>query len=70
MQRIGREQALEIAIDVLTPELRRAAFELAAEVAIAGNSYPGQKRKILEELVTKMSIEKNFMATIEKRLDR
>jgi len=62
MRRVDREKALEIAIEALTPELRKTAFELATEVVITGNALPNQKRKILEKLVTKMSIETQFAA--------
>ena len=68
MQMVGREKALEIAMEVLSPELRNTAFELAAEVVIKGNTLPEQKTKILEELVTKMSIEAQFAATVIERL--
>ena len=65
---VGREKALEIAMEVLSPELRKTAFELAAEVVIKGNTLPEQKTKILEELATKMSIEAQFAATVIERL--
>ncbi len=68
MQRVDREKALEIAMEVLSPELRNTAFELAAEVVIKGNTLPDQKTKTLEELVTKMSIEAQFAATVIERL--
>ena len=48
MQMVGREKALEIAMEVLSPELRNTAFELAAEVVIKGNSLSDQKTKILK----------------------
>ncbi|MDX2453502.1 hypothetical protein [Desulfosarcina sp.] len=57
-----------MAIEVLTPELRKTAFELAAEVVIKGNTISDQKTKFLEELLTKMSIEAQFATTIIERL--
>jgi len=70
MRKVGREKALEIAMEVLSPELRKTTFELAAEVVIKGNTRPDQKTRILEELVTKMSIETQFAATIIERLNK
>ncbi|MEA3437862.1 MAG: hypothetical protein U9R43_15455 [Thermodesulfobacteriota bacterium] len=70
MQRFDREKALEIAMEALSPELRNTAFELAAEVVIKGNALPNQKRKILEKLVTKMSIETQFAAKVIERLNK
>lgn len=70
MQRVDREKALEIAIEVLTPELRKTAFELATEVVITGNALPNQKRRILEKLVTKMSIETQFAAKAIERFNK
>lgn len=70
MQIVDREKALEVAVEVLTPELRKTAFELAAEVVITGNALPEQKRKILEKLVTKMSIETQFAAKVIERLNK
>jgi hypothetical protein len=68
MPMVGREKALEIAVEVLSPELRNTAFELAAEVVIKGNTLSDPKTKILEELVTKMSVEAQFAATVIERL--
>jgi hypothetical protein len=70
MRRVDREKALEIAIEVLTPELRKTAFELATEVVISGNALPNQKRMILENLVTKMSIETKLAAKAIERLNK
>ncbi len=70
MREVDREKALEAALEVLWPELRNAAFELAAEVVMTGNQLPDQKRKILEKLVTKMFIEAQFAARIIKRLNK
>ncbi|MBT4364344.1 MAG: hypothetical protein HOD17_07640, partial [Desulfobacteraceae bacterium] len=64
MRNIEREKVLEIAMEILTPELRKTAFELAAEVIMTGNELPDQKSKILEKLVTKMSIEIQFAAKV------
>ena len=68
MRGVDREKALENAMEVLSPELRNTAFELAAEVAIKGKTLPDQKAKTLEELVTKMSIDAQFAATVIERL--
>ena len=70
MRKVGREKALEIAMEVLSPELRNTAFELAAEVVMTGNELPDQKRKILEKLVKKMFIETQFAATVIERLNK
>ena len=70
MRNVGREKALEIALEVLSPELRKTAFELATEVVIKGNTLQDQKTEILEELVTKMSIEKQFAETVIERLNK
>ena len=70
MRRIDREKALEIAIEALTPELRKTAFELATKVVITGNALPNQKRMILEKLVTQMSIERPISAKAIERLNK
>ena len=70
MRMVDREKALEMAMEVLTPELRKTAFEFAAEVVITGNALPDQKRKILEKLVTKMSIETEFATKVIERLKK
>ena len=70
MRKVDREKAFEIAMEMLTPELRKTAFELAAEVVITGNELPDQKRKTLEKLVTKMSIETQFAAKVIERLNK
>ncbi len=70
MRKVGREKALVIAMEVLPPELRNTAFELAAEVVMTGNELPDQKRKILEKLVKKMFIEAQFAATVIERLNK
>jgi hypothetical protein len=70
MRKVDREKAFEIAMEMLTPELRKTAFELAAEVVMTGNELPDQKRKILEKLVTKMSIETQFAAKVIERLNK
>ncbi len=70
MQRVGRKKALENAMKVLTPELMKTAFEVAAEVVITGNALPDQKREILEQLVTKMSIETQFAAKVIERFNK
>ena len=61
---------MEIAIEALTPELRKTAFEFATEVVITGNALPDQKRKILEKLVTKMSVETQFAAKVIERFNK
>ena len=70
MRRVDREKALEIAIEALTPEFRKTAFELATEVVITGNALPNQKRMILEKLITKMSIETQLAARAIRRLNK
>jgi hypothetical protein len=70
MEIVDREKALKIAIQLLTPELRKTAFEFAAEVVMTGNALPEQKRKIIEKLVTKMSIETQFATKVIERLKK
>lgn len=70
MRIVDREKALEFAMEVLTPDLRKTAFEFAAEVVFTGNARPDQKRKILEKLMKKMSIETQFSAKVMEQLNR
>jgi len=70
MRRVDREKALEIAIEALTPELRKTAFKLAVEAIFAGNALPNQKRMILEKIATKMSIETQIAAKAIEKLNK
>lgn len=65
-----REKALEAAIKVLTPEFRKEAFELVAEIIMTGDDQPNQKNKILEELVFKMSIDKQFASKVVEQFNK
>ncbi len=64
MQKLDREKAIDLAMEVLTPDLRKTAFEFATEVVVTGDSLPHQKRKILEQLVEKMSIDSSLLKVI------
>jgi hypothetical protein len=60
-------KAVEIANDVLTPELRKTAFELAAEVALSDKVLTDEKKRVLDTLETNLSIDsKVARKTIEK----
>jgi hypothetical protein len=69
MRKVDKDRAFEIAMEILTPELRKTAFELAAEVVITGNKLLYQKREILEKLMEKMSIETQFAGRFIERLN-
>jgi hypothetical protein len=63
-------KAVEIANDVLTPELRKTAFELAAEVALPDKVINDEKKAVLDTIETKLSIDSEFARkTIEKFID-
>jgi hypothetical protein len=60
-------KAVEIASDVLTPDLRKTAFELAVEVALPERVLTDEKKAVLEKLETKLLIDSIFaQKTIEK----
>ena len=69
MRKVDRDKAFEIAMEMLTPELRKTAFELAAEVVITGNKLLDQKREFLEKLMEKMYIETQFAGKFIERLN-
>ena len=69
MRKVDRDKAFEMAMEMLTPELRKTAFEMAAEVVITGNKLLDQKREILEKLMEKMSIETQFAGKFIERLN-
>ena len=69
MRKVDRDKAFEMAMEMLTPELRKTAFEMAAEVVITGNKLLDQKREILEKLIEKMSIETQFAGKFIERLN-
>ena len=69
MRKVDRDKAFEMAMEILTPELRKTAFEMAAEVVITGNKLIDQKREILEKLIEKMSIETQFAGKFIERLN-
>ena len=69
MRKVDRDKAFEMAMEILTPELRKTAFEMAAEVVITGNKLLDQKREILEKLMEKMSIETQFAGKFIERLN-
>ena len=69
MRKVDRDKAFEMAMEILTPELRKTAFEMAAEVVITGNKLIDQKRENLEKLMEKMSIETQFAGKFIERLN-
>ena len=67
MQAFDPHKAMKIAADKLTPELRKAAFELAAEIALPDKVLSDEKKAVLDTLETKLSIDSEFaQKTIEK----
>jgi hypothetical protein len=60
-------KAVEIASDVLTPELRKTAFELAVAVALPDKVLTDERKAVLDALETKLSVDREFAhKTIEK----
>jgi hypothetical protein len=53
-------KAVDIAREVLTPKLRKTAFELAAEVALPDKVLTAEKKAVLEILETRLSIDSEF----------
>jgi hypothetical protein len=49
-------KALEIAADALTPEQKKAAFELAVEVALPDKNLTAAKKKMFDTLKERLSI--------------
>ncbi|HKJ34823.1 MAG TPA: hypothetical protein VKA34_23565 [Balneolales bacterium] len=67
MQAIDSQKAVEIAADVLTTEMRKTAFKLAAEVALPDKVLTDKKKSVLDSLESKLSISSEFaQKTIEK----
>ncbi len=68
MQATDPQQALETAANVLKhPELRRSAFELAAEAALPDRVITDEKKKILEKIAARLYLDDEFVQhTIEK----
>jgi len=63
----NQTKAVEIASDVLTPELRKTAFELAVEVALPEKVLTDEKKAVLDTLERKLSIDREFaQKAIEK----
>jgi hypothetical protein len=63
-------KAVEIANDILTPELQQTAFELAAEVALSDKVLTDEKKAILDTLETKLSIDSKFARQIINKVTR
>ena len=61
-------KAVEIAKDVLTPELRKTAFELAAEIALPDKVLNDEKKAVLDTLETNLSIDSEFAQKTIARL--
>jgi hypothetical protein len=60
-------KAVEIASDVLTPELRKTAFELAVAVALPDKVLTDERKAVLDKLETKLLVDSEFaQKTIEK----
>ena len=67
MQAMDSQKAVEIAVNGLTPELRKTAFKLAAEVAWPDKVLADEKKSVLDSLETKLAISSKFaQKTIEK----
>ena len=67
MQAIDPRDAVKIAADTLTPELRETAFELAVEAALPEKILTREKKAILDTLKATLSIESEFaQQAIEK----
>jgi hypothetical protein len=49
-------KALELAADALTPEQKKTAFELAVEVTLTDKNLTAEKRKMLDTLKDRLSI--------------
>jgi hypothetical protein len=56
----GQLKAIDISREVLTPKLRKTAFELAVEVALSDKVLTAEKNAVLETLKTKLSIDSEF----------
>jgi hypothetical protein len=63
-------KAVEIAINVLTPNLRKTTFELAAEVALSGKALTDENKAVLDTLKTKLSIESYFAQKVVEKFTR
>jgi hypothetical protein len=60
-------KAVEIANNVLTPELKKTAFELAVAVALPDKVITDEKKAVIDTLETMLSIDSKFtQKTIEK----
>ncbi len=67
MQAMDSQKAVEIAANGLNMELRKTAFNLAAEVALPDKVLTDEKKSVLDSLETKLSISSEFaQKTIEK----
>jgi hypothetical protein len=60
-------KAIDISREVLTPKLRKTAFELAVEVALSDKVLTAEKNAVLETLKTKLSIDSEFA---QKAIDK
>jgi hypothetical protein len=54
------QKALEIAAEALTPEQRNIGFELAVEVALPDKKLSAAKKKMLDTLKERLSIDSDF----------
>ena len=69
MKEVNPSNALERAAKVLTPELRRKSFMLAAQIGKATQEI--RTKKILESLASKLKIEKEIVKnTIDSTLNK
>ncbi len=60
LQLIEPEKAMVMAVETLNPELRKTAFEFAADVLSSLEVLPDRKRTVLDELAGTLSINEPY----------
>jgi hypothetical protein len=70
MRSVDPEFTLEKALEVLDSEMRKIAFELAAEVVVTGAAASDKKEKTLDTLMIKMGLDAEFAANCVERITR
>lgn len=60
MPAMDPQKALEIACAALNPELKKTAFELAAEVALPDKVLTVEKKAVQDNIAAKLSIDRDF----------
>jgi hypothetical protein len=63
-------KTVEIAINVLTPSLQNATFELAAEVALWGKALADEKKTVLDTLKTMLKVDRDFAQKVVEKFTR